>query len=260
MGDLTQAAQTDQSAVWARIGNGDVDWDHFDSEAYFAGNYEHLRADDREIIHQVIEFFESTTFRGGIHGRGIDVGAGTNLYPALTMLPHTAEITLWERAASNIDWLRAQIVHPLESWWQFWQPMATSHHAYGRIKEPLNLLSRRARVSKANLFLLPTDSYDIGTMFFVAESITNRTDEFERAVAKFVGCLRRRAPFAATFMRNSSGYTVGNTSFPACSVDETDVARALQKVARDVTIRSVRSFDLREGYGGMIVATGRKKM
>ncbi|WP_305784757.1 SCO2525 family SAM-dependent methyltransferase [Symbioplanes lichenis] len=256
----TEQARAGHADTWKMIGNLDVDWDEFDSEAYFDHNYGMLRPDDRQIIGIVTSFFDDCRRRypDTWLRHAIDVGAGANLYPALAMLPFTSEITLFERASSNCSWLDQQLRKPNDSWWQFWSEMALDRDAYGKINDPLDLLSRRAHVTKGNLFRLEPGRYDMGTMFFVAESITTREDEFQRAVGKFVGSLRRHAPFAAAFMKNSSGYRVGNVNFPACSVEEDDIVRALAGVARDVTITTVDSKDLRDGYGGMIVATGRK--
>ena len=74
---------------------------------------------------------------------------------------------------------------------------------------------------KGNLFDLPTDRFHVGTMFFVAESITEQADEFELALRAFTRSLKRGAPFAAAFMRNSTGYTVNDRDFPALRVDRT---------------------------------------
>ncbi|WP_161952611.1 SCO2525 family SAM-dependent methyltransferase [Actinoplanes sp. TFC3] len=254
------APDTD-SAVWTRISNDGVDWDQFDSAAYFDHNYGSLRDDDRHIIEIVSDFFQEQKRRYPDQWRhkAIDVGAGANLYPALTMLPFAAEITLYERAATNCDWLQRQKAEPNESWWQFWSEMTNGRDDYRAIKDPLNLLSRRAQVKKGNIFNLPEDEYDMGTMFFVAESITNRDDEFKRALRTFIGSLRNHAPFAAAFMKDSSGYRVGNITFPAFSVGEQDIERQLSELARDVSIRPIESNGLRDGYGGMIVATGRRK-
>ena len=129
-------------AVWTRLGNGDVDWDQFDSAAYFDHNYRRLRPDDRQIINLVADFFQEDRRRSPRSWRhkAIDVGAGANLYPALTMLPFAAEITLYERAASNCEWLRHQQREPHESWWEFWSQMALDRGAYHGIKDPLDLL------------------------------------------------------------------------------------------------------------------------
>ncbi|MEV6600884.1 SCO2525 family SAM-dependent methyltransferase [Actinoplanes sp. NPDC051346] len=243
-----------------RIGNGDVDWDQFDSRAYFDHNYGTLRDDDAQVIDIVANFFQDAAPAWA--ERAIDVGTGANLYPALTMLPFAAEVVLYERAFSNRQWLTDELRDPHRSWWRFWDHIAggsRGHGAYAALREPFDLLSRRAEVVKGNVFSLPPGQFDLGTMFFVAESITTRDDEFERATQSFVNSLKARAPFAAVFIRNSSGYEVSGRSFPACSVDERHVRRALAPVAQGTRIRPVTSADHRDGYHAMIVATGRKR-
>lgn len=239
--------------------NEDFPWDSFDSDAYFEHNYSKLRADDEQIIDLVADFFQRNETPRRLRPRAIDVGAGTNLYPALTVLPFAAELHLVERAFTNREWLTSEMHQPHPSWWQFWDRMKDGRRSYAPIKNPFDLLGRRARVSKGSVFNLPAGQYDMGTMFFVAESITTRNSEFVRATRSFVNSLVPRAPFAAAFMRDSSGYRVGLRDFPACSVDERDVRLALDTVATDVRIQTVDSQDLRDGYCGMIVATGRKK-
>ncbi|MDY7083705.1 MAG: SCO2525 family SAM-dependent methyltransferase [Actinomycetota bacterium] len=240
------------------VGNADVDWDEFDSQAYFKHNYGELRDDDAAIITVIADFFQGV-FPAHKVGSAIDVGSGTNLYPALTMVPYSSRVTLFERAFTNRQWLQHELRAPQSSWKYFWDAIAAGRPAYANINNPLDVLHTRAHVERGNVFSLGPDQYDMGTMFFVAESITTRTDEFERATRQFVNSLHRNAPFAAAFMRDSSGYLVGNRFFPACSINRADVQRALAPVARNVDIVMVESDDLREGYGGMMVATGRKK-
>jgi hypothetical protein len=237
-------------------GNGDVDWDEFDSAAYFSNNYGKLREDDRQIIKIVADYFGNEA-RFGAHA--IDVGAGANLYPALTMLPFASEVLLYERAFTNRQWMTGELEEPHRSWDAFWQMISHGRPEYSAIRDPFDLLHRRAKIVKGNIFGLSSGVHDLGTMFFVAESITTRTDEFVKATRLFVNSLKPRAPFAAAFMCNSSGYLVGNTFFPACSVDEKDIAAALEPVAHGVKLTTVESHDLRKGYQGMVVATGRRK-
>jgi hypothetical protein len=239
--------------------NEDFPWDSFDSAAYFEHNYSKLRGDDEQIIDIVADFFQENEPQRRLRPRAIDVGAGANLYPALTMLPFAAELHLVEPAFTNRRWLETEILSPHPSWWQFWDRVRTDRRSYKAIRNPFDLLGRRNKVVKGNIFTLPPATYDTGTMFFVAESITPRTSEFIRATRSFVNSLVPRAPFAAAFMRDSAGYRVGGRDFPACSVDERDVRMALDAVAVDVQIHPVDSWDLRDGYCGMIVAVGRKK-
>jgi hypothetical protein len=239
------------TASWA---NTDVEWDSFDSEDYFQDNYGTLLREDAEIIRIVADHFQRWAPRRW-RANAIDVGSGTNLYPALTMLPFAGRITLCERAHSNREWLGRQLEDPADSWQQFWAAIR-GRPDYDRVTKPFDQLSSRAEVVKGNLFNLPPDRYDMGTMFFVAESITTRLAEFERGLRQFVASLTPTAPFAAAFMRNSSGYEVGGRHFPACSIDENDVARCLRDVAAIDDITVVDSH-LHEGYAGMIVVTGR---
>ena len=177
----------------------------------------------------------------------------------MTMLPFASEVVLYERANTNRVWLKEQVHAPAASWAKFWDEVRGSRETYQNIKKPMDVLAHRATVVKGNVFALRPDQFDLGTMFFVAESITNRDDEFRRATRLFIDSLVTKAPFAAAFMRDSSGYYVGGERFPACSINEKDVAEALADVAYVDTLEVVESTALREGYCGMIVATGVKK-
>jgi len=241
------------------LANGDVEWDAFDSDAYFAKNYGYLRDDDAQIIEIVADFFHSAA-PVRWRAQAIDVGTGANLYPAMTMLPFASSINLVERADSNRRWLAYELAKPHGSWSQFWSRVSTRRLEYERIKRPFDLLRRSAKVHKGSIFGLQANQFDLGTMFFVAESITTRREEFQRASRSFVRSLLPRAPFAAAFMRNSTGYSVGGRDFPACAVTEEDVEKCLAEDADIKHIQIVESRDLRDGYSGMIVATGWKKV
>jgi hypothetical protein len=238
--------------------NADVDWDEFDSADYFEHNYHRLLREDAEIIKIVADYFHEVG--PAERARAIDVGSGTNLYPAMTMLPFISEVVLYERAHTNREWLKDQLRRPAESWNQFWRTTQASGPKYRRIADPFGTLVPNARVVEGDLFTLePEIQYGIGTMFFVAESITTRTDEFQQAIQHFLGSLIRQAPFAMTFMRESSGYTVGRRRFPGCPVTEADVVRCLDRLADIRDVRVVDSKGLRDGYDGIIVAIGRKR-
>ena len=115
---------------------------------------------------------------------------------------------------------------------------------------------------QGSIFDLPQSVYDIGTMFFVAESITSDAREFERAVHSFIGSLKPGAPFAAAFMKGSRGYQVDTESYPAVAIDTDRVKSCLAGVAYDYEIRVIELHEtdepLRDGYDGMILATGRR--
>jgi hypothetical protein len=248
-------------------GNADYPWHQFDTAAYLKQNYAEMRADDRQIIEMIRDFFLRElgplfTLSGY---RGIDVGTGANIYPALAMLPFCDEITLYEYSKSNLDWLGRQADTEPPSWdhgWlDFWRVLCKDD-TYGRIGgDPRPVFNERVEVREGSVFNLDPakGSWDLGTMFFVAESITSLRWEFTTAVHRFLDVLRPGAPFAVAFMENSSGYTVAGERFPAVAVDRSDVIACLAGRSLRLDVRRVDSSDdrLRPGYSGMLVACGR---
>lgn len=236
-------------------GNADFRWDEFDAVAYLNHNYVGMRDDDRALLEFTRDFFSSAGL-GDSCDAG-DVGAGTNLYPALAMLPWSKRITLVEHSARNQDWLDSEIHRYSDCWDPFWD-LLRENVAYEDVTDPRAALASRAEVTKGSIFDLPRWQWDLGTMFFVAESISPRPEEFEAAVAAFVGTLRPGAPFAAAFMENSEGYDVGDLRFPAVKRTEDDVQSVFKGRAKDVRTErlGLDHNPVRAGYTGMIFASG----
>jgi hypothetical protein len=252
--------------VAVHVRNADVPWNIFSADDYQRANYAELQAEDEEIICLVSRFFTQAFADRPRARRGIDVGSGPNLYPALLMLPWTEQILLTDFSASNVHSLRQQIADERTVWvWQpFWQELCNGED-YRRIAEPRKQLREAcygepgcAGIEQRTIFDLPSAGWDLGTMFFVAESITEDREEFHRALASFIGALTPGAPFAAAFMAGSKGYRVAGTRFPALPITPDDVAERFGQLG--VCQLSVElpgtSHRVRDGYEAMIVATG----
>ena len=258
-------------------------WDDFQPHSYFKQNYAFLRGDDRRFLERIRDHFGDELPSPDHPRRGIDVGSGANLYPALTMLPLCDEITLLEFGAKNCEWLSREVRGFSSLWAPYWRTLH-EHPAYSRVAPTTNAarraLARAASVRRGSLFELPAEQparrYDVGTMFFVAESITDEQERFHEAIDAFLGCLHSGAPFAAAFMRNSRGYFVGDLEYPAFQIDESHIREYLgRRTQGDLKVETVDSRGqftsgvnlpdkaptrkLRTGYDGMILALGRAK-
>jgi hypothetical protein len=255
--DVTQPATTisDPSRCAFPQLNSDFPWDEFDSSWYYDHNYKMLRDDDRQIVEVIRDFF-ATLDLSSING--IDVGSGTNLYPALAMLPLCNNITLYEYSTSNVSWLQREIPSYSSTWDAFWEILAVEP-LYKSIHSPRNTLATAAHVEKGSIFDLPESQWGIGTMFFAAESISSTPSEFRAALGSFIRSLQTGAPFAAAFMEKSLGYSVGTHRFPAVAITPNDVENCLAGDTKDLRVHQIGLTDrpLRAGYGGMILATGR---
>lgn len=255
--------------------NADYDWDSFDPRYYFAHNYASLRRDDARMLALVRDWFTEALPVGRGPLEGIDVGSGANLYPALALLPHCDAVTLLEYSRENAEWLDAAVRDLPGSWRQFWRHLtpAVPPPAAPPLGEPdepededaafAQVRARMAKVctvTQGSIFNLERRRWDLGTMFFVAESLTEDPGQFEEALRCFLGSLRPGAPFAAAFMECSQGYDVGGVHFPAVSVDENRLRAAFHSLGlvRGFKVRRVDidPAPLRPGYTGYLVAIG----
>ncbi|MFH0518301.1 SCO2525 family SAM-dependent methyltransferase [Streptomyces sp. M41] len=252
---------TQRSSGGVQVRNADVPWDAaFDSIAYLDHNYRDLQAEDAEILHIIRDHFGDHFRKQGVGPvSGIDVGAGVNLYPALAMLPWCDEITLFERSSSNVEYLASQVDSYEENWDKFWAALCRKR-AYGSLDmDPRERFRKVVRVEQGDIFDLRRHEgrWSVGTMFFVAESMTTSRSEFALGVERFMRALAPGAPFAAAFMEHSTGYHAGEHFFPACDVGESEVRASLDAFAMDFKVqRLAAKAEVRDGYSGMIVAHG----
>ncbi|OXY88774.1 methyltransferase [Streptomyces diastatochromogenes] len=243
-----------------QVMNADVPWHLFDPIAYVEHNYRDMWAEDAEILRIVRDHFVGH-FRNRDVGRitGIDVGAGANLYPALSMLPWCDEITLLEHSSANVRYLESQVDSYDTNWDQFWNALC-EHETYGSLGlDPRDRFRRVVKVRQGSIFDLSRHEgqWSVGTMFFVAESMTDLYEEFTWGVERFMRTLAPGAPFAAAFMAHSKGLQVDGHSFPACDVGESEVRASLEPFVHDFKVQRLQDAAcVRDGYAGMILAHG----
>lgn len=240
--------------------NAEAPWDAFDPLAYVDHNYKSVIQEDREIISMVrAHFGDHFRVNPDRPARGIDVGAGANLYPAFAMLPWCDEITLLDRAEPNVRYLKGQQLSYDRGWDAFWD-LLRHDEAYAALPgDPRERFAEVIRVEQGDLFALSgrREHWSLGTMFFVAESLSTSHEEFVQAVECFLLALTPGAPFAAAFMEHSEGYFVGDTHFPACDVGESEIRSAIGVHSEGLRMFTVGQPDaVRPGYTSMIVACG----
>lgn len=188
------------------------------------------------------------------------MGAGANLYPALLMLPWTERVVFTEYAPDNIEWLNENLADVPGDWaWKpFWDTMA-GLPGYDDVEQPRRRLAARHDILRLSIFDLPRRTWDLGSMFFVADGISSDETEFESAVRSFLDALTPRAPFMMAFMEGSTGYDVNGVSFPAVKISSGSVDALLAglPVTGTRVLRTDKSArPLRPGYDAMLLVTG----
>jgi hypothetical protein len=242
------------------IRNDAVEWSDFDADEYWKINYASVLPEDAEIIQCASKFLMEACGEPARLRSAVDVGSGTNLYPALLMLPWAERIVFTEYASSNIAWLSENLADGPGEWrWQRFWDLVAGLPCYRTIQDPRRSLAAGYDVRTLSIFDLPPRTWDLGTMFFVADGMTSDRAEFEEAVRAFLDSLLPGAPFVMAFMEGSIEYHVHGRRFPSVAISPRSLDALLAKLP--VTGTSVLRTDnsvrrLRPGYDAMLLVTG----
>lgn len=235
-------------------------WSEFDADDYYKINYTSVLPEDAEIIKCASKFLIEACGAPLRLKEAVDVGAGTNLYPSLLMLPWAERVVCTEYASQNIDWLCANLAYAPGAWdWQRFWSLVADLPGYRTIGDPRHRLAAAHEVRTLSIFDLPSRAWDLGSMFFVADGMTTVECEFELAVRKFLGALRPGSPFLMAFMEGSDGYEIRGKRFPSVRVTRSslDALLATLPVADTSILRTDNSVQrLRIGYDAMLLVTG----
>jgi hypothetical protein len=95
-------------------------------------------------------------------------------------------------------------------------------------------------------------------MFFCAESITERHDEFEAACAAFARSVKPGGALVAAFLVRSAGYVVAERPFPVLSLSPESIETTFAAHANHVRAERIGIVEreIRSGYSGFIFLTG----
>lgn len=242
--------------------NEEFQWSQFDPEAYFEHYYGDPHPDDGRVtacaakaLMQALPADEDIAV--------VDVGTGPNLIPFLSALPRAKSLTAWEYSQANLDWLRQELDRPAlrPQWEYFWREV---RNVYGQSPalpaDPAAQLRAKAELQHGSIFDLPQARWDAASMFFCAESITERMDEFEGACASFVRCVKPGGTLAAAFLVGSAGYEVAGRRFPAIRLAPAQIEAVFQPLCSRVEIEPIGVVDqeIRSGYSGALFLHARR--
>lgn len=241
--------------------NKNFSWSQFDSEAYFQHYYGEPHPDDTMLIERTCAAFKALAPASGML-QTVDVGTGPSLIPLMCAVPAASEMTAWEYSSSNVSWLKSELaadaVRP--QWQHFWSIV---RHAYGPQADlpadPIPRLAERTRVLQGSVFDLPERQWDAATMFFCAESITERPSEFEAACTCFARAVRPGGALIAAFLVGSSGYAVAERPFPVLNISEADIHDVFAPLSteRQTSKIGIVEREIRSGYSGMVFLSAR---
>lgn len=244
----------------AASGNADYRWAEFDPESYFQQYYGEPHADDIGVIPRAVEAMKRAA-PVGAELDVLDVGTGSNLVPLFCALPRARSLTVWEYSETNIAWLKAEMLRDemRPQWCRFWDATRRAYQPeYQLPEDPMPALRAKCILRQGSIFDLPERAWDAGTMFFCAESITSRLDEFEAACAAYARSVRPGGTLLAALLVRSRGYVVGDRPFPGLDLSVGMIEQIFGRYVRELKAEPVGLVDreVRSGYFGFVLLTG----
>lgn len=235
--------------------NTSIPWDKFDPLLYIENNYKELHDEDRMILYILSTVYHQLPMQS----LAVEIGVGPNLYPIMAMLPAVKKVDAIDLNPANIQYLKKQLKKPDRFWLQYWKLLHESCSIY-----PIEFLSdlrKKITLFEGNIYSLSKNTYNLASMHFCAESISDNKYTFELACQTYIRSVKSDGYFIASFMKNSSGYTVGNYHFPSYGIEKIDLIKVFTPVCDRWQIYDIPKahIPLRSGYSGMLLFIGRKK-
>jgi hypothetical protein len=238
--------------------NRDVDWDRWPVADYLAENYRTLhRCDDEVLAHHAAYYREVGT---GVVARALEFGAGPNLYPLMLAAAVSRRIDAVDRSQANLAYLRRQLRDgPDPSWLPFYR---RCRQLLPALPPTVDEALARVRVRRGDVLDLRIGGYDLASMHFVAESVTEDAAEFAGLCQAFAGSVRRGGHLVAAFMENMASYRLGDGSrWPGCPVDGDAIRAVFGPLTASLSVSRIDPDpELPDyGYTGMVLLTARRR-
>ncbi|REF94597.1 NNMT/PNMT/TEMT family protein [Asanoa ferruginea] len=237
--------------------NADVDWDAWPVEEYLQENYAELHAADRAVIAH-----HSAALAGlapGSIDRGVEIGAGPNLYPLMLTGAACRAVDAFEPSAANLAYLRRQLQDgPDAHWAEFF---AHCREANPQLPSSMETVLARIRVVRGGVLDVGAGKYGLASMNFVAESVTESAAEFRQFCEAFISAVRPGGVLVASFMENMARYRIaGGQEWPGHPVDSATVADVFSPHVIELEVSRIPADPgLPDwGYTGMVLLSARR--
>ncbi|MET9378314.1 class I SAM-dependent methyltransferase [Streptomyces sp. NPDC003035] len=234
--------------------NRDADWNAWPVEDYLAENYRRLHPCDIGVIRHHSAFYRR--FPPGGIARSLEVGAGPNLYPLMLAAAASRHIDALEPSAANVGYLQDQLDRgPDDSWQAFY---ALCRALDPGLPDTAAKALARVRIVPGDAGDIPEGTYDLASMNFVAESVTEDFAEVASLCGAFVRSVRPGGYLVASFMERMPSYRIGpGPRWPACPVDVDAVRSVFAPLTEELRIDRLGKDRTLPDYGdtGVILLT-----
>ena len=235
--------------------NADADWDRWPVDAYLDENYRRIHPSDAAVIRHHAGVYRRLP--PGSIARSLECGAGPNLYPLMQAAAASRRIDAVEPGTSNLVYLTSQLRDGPDPHWALVYRLCRDLDPALPSRLPDALA--RVRVVPGSARTLPEGTYDLASMNFVAESVTEDLSEFAVLCRAFIRSVRPGGLLVAAFMENMPSYRIASgMRWPACPVDGEAVYDVFAPHTRRLRVTRVQKDPTLPDYGdtGVLLLRG----
>ncbi|GAA2964377.1 class I SAM-dependent methyltransferase [Kitasatospora cinereorecta] len=233
--------------------NDDVDWDSWPVQDYLAENYRDLHPSDAAVIAHHSAFYRRAA--PGSAARSVEFGAGPNLYPLMLAAAASRRVDAVEASAAGVTYLTRQLDRADTSWEPFY---SLCRELNPQLPPALAEALSVVRVVHADVRGLTPGTYDLASMNFVAEGVTEDFTELRKFCGHFVRSVRPGGRLVAAFMENMPTYRIGPASrWPSCPVNPALVTEVFTPLTEQLAVTRIDADPSLPDYGdtGMVLLT-----
>jgi len=236
-------------------GNDDVDWDDWPTADYIDEIYGEVAVPDAQVIEHHSAFYRR--FPPDSLLRTVELGAGPNLYPLLLAAGASRHIDAVERGATNLAYLRRQVSDGPDRTWQPFDDLCRRHNP--DLPPTMEEALRRVHPAHGDARTATVGlNYDLASMHFVAEGVTEDAAEFAAFCRAFVESVRPGGHLVAAFMAGLRRYQMrAGPSWPAYPIDVDTIEEVFGPLTDNLTITRLPPDQLMIDYDctGVVLLT-----
>jgi hypothetical protein len=238
--------------------NDDVNWDDWPVEQYIRENYAELHPSDAAVIDHHSAYY--ARLAPGSIERSLEFGVGPNLYPLMLAAGCSRQIDALEPSAASVTYLNRQFADgPDPTWTAFYERCRLGNPT---LPESFGQALSRVRVLHGGGLSAAESAYDLSSMHFVVEGVTEDRAEYEALCLAFIRSARPGGHLIAAFMENLPSYYLGEgPQWPGYPTNLDTVREVFGPHVVDLELERIDNDPTLPAYGdtGMIFLTARRK-
>ena len=251
--------QAEQTCGADQVRNADVDWNQWPVQQYLTEIYRELHPVDAAVIDHHSAYYRRLA--PDSVARSLEFGAGPNLYPLLLAAGCSRQIDALDPSSANVSYLQQQLTDgPDDHWRSFYARCRAGNDS---LPGSATAALARVQVRQGDGLDVPAGQYDLASMHFVAESVTESRAEFVGLCQAFIRAVRPGGHLIAAFMERMPSYRLGaGPQWPGYPVDADEVREVFAAHTDDLVVERIDNDPSLPDYGdtGMVLLTARRSL